>query len=73
MYSMKNIDGKKSNTATAVNIVIEYNEFKDTLFSWKVVRHKIRRIQRKKKKNRKLVHTKSAKYLYHDLMIKDFF
>ena len=50
MYSMKNIDGKKSNTATAVNIVTEYYEFKDTLFSWKVVRHKIRRIQSKKKK-----------------------
>ena len=33
IYSMKNIDGKKSNTATAVNIVTEYNEFKDTLFS----------------------------------------
>ena len=33
MYSMKNIDGKKSNTATAVNIVTEYYEFKDTLFS----------------------------------------
>ena len=33
MYSMKNIDGKKSNMATAVNIVTEYNEFKDTLFS----------------------------------------
>ena len=31
MYSMKNIDGKESNTAKGVNIATEFNEFKDTL------------------------------------------
>ena len=31
MYSMKNIDGKESNTAKEVNIATEFNEFKDTL------------------------------------------
>ena len=34
MYSMKNIDGKESNTAKLVNIAaneFEFNEFKDTL------------------------------------------
>ena len=30
MYSIKNIDGKESNTAKWVNIVTEFNEFKDT-------------------------------------------
>ena len=28
MYSMKNIDGKESNTANRVNIATEFNEFK---------------------------------------------
>ena len=37
MYSMKNIDGKESNTAKGVNIAIEFNEFKNTLFNKKVV------------------------------------
>ena len=36
MYSMKNIDGKASNTAKGVNIAAEFNEFKDTLFNKKV-------------------------------------
>ena len=48
MYSMKNIDGKESNTAKGVNIAIEFNELKDTLFNKKTVRNKMRRIQDKK-------------------------
>ena len=32
MYSMKNIDGKESNTTKGVNIATEFNECKDTLF-----------------------------------------
>ena len=48
MYSMKNINGKESNMAKGVNIVTEFNEFKDTLFNKKVVRHKMKRIQSKK-------------------------
>ena len=33
MYSMKNIDGKESNTAKGVNIATEFNDFKDTLLN----------------------------------------
>ena len=47
---MKNIDGKESNTAKRINIATEFNEFKDTLFNKKIIRHKIRRIQGKKHK-----------------------
>ena len=50
MYSMFSDDGKESNTAKGVNIGTEFNEFKDTLFNEKVLRHKMRRIQRKKHK-----------------------
>ena len=50
MHSMKNIDGKESNTAKGVNIATEFNEFSDTLFNEKVVRHKMKRIQNKKHK-----------------------
>ena len=32
MYSIKKIDGSKSNTAKRVNIATEFNEFKDVLF-----------------------------------------
>ena len=48
MYSMKYIDGKESNTAKGVNIATASNEFKDTLFNKKIIRHKMRRIQGKK-------------------------
>ena len=48
MYSKKNIDGKESTTAKGINIATEFNEFKDTLFNQKVLRHKMRRIQSKK-------------------------
>ena len=41
-YSMKNIDGKESNTAKGVNIGAEFNEFKGTLFNKKVLRHKMK-------------------------------
>ena len=50
MYSMKNIGGKESNTTKGVNVVTEFNEFKDSLFNKKVVGHKMRRIQSKKYK-----------------------
>ena len=48
MYSMKKIDGKKSNTAKGVNIATEFNEFKDVLFNKKIIRCKMKRIQAKK-------------------------
>ena len=70
MYSMPSDDGKESNTAKGVNIVTEFNEFKDTLFTKKVLRHKMRRIQSKK-------HTlgtyKFTKYHYRVLMKKKWF
>ena len=47
---MKNIHGIESNTAKGVNIATEFNEFKDTLFNKKVLKHKMRRIQGKKHK-----------------------
>ena len=50
MYCMKNIDGKVSNMAKGVNIATEFNEFKETLFNKKVVKHKMKRIQSKKHK-----------------------
>ena len=50
MRSIKNIDGKESNTAKRVNIATEFSEFKDTLFNKKIMRHKMRRIQAKKPK-----------------------
>ena len=50
MYSIKTIDVKESDTAKGVNIAFQFNEFKDTLFSKKVVRHKRGRIQSKKHK-----------------------
>ena len=51
MYFIKNIDGKKSNTAKGVNLATELKEFKDTLFNKKIIRHKMRRIQGKRHKN----------------------
>ena len=50
MYSTNNIDGEESNRAKGVNIATEFNEFKDTLFNKKAVRHKMRKIQGKKHK-----------------------
>ena len=50
MYSTKNINGKESNTAKGVNIATDFNEFKDTLFNKKIIRHKMRRIQCKRHK-----------------------
>ena len=35
MYSIKNIDGKESNTAKGVNIATEFNEFKNIFFEKK--------------------------------------
>ena len=41
--------GKEYNTGgKGVNIATEFNEFKDTLFKKKVLRHKMKRIQSKK-------------------------
>ena len=50
MHSMLSDDGKESNTAKGVNIATEFNEFKDTLFNKKIIRHKMRLMQGKKHK-----------------------
>ena len=50
MHSVKNIDGKESNTAKGVNTATEFNEFRDTLSNKKVLRHKMNRIPGKKRK-----------------------
>ena len=50
IYSMKNIAGKEPNLAKRVNIATAFNEFKDTLFNKKVIRHKMKIIQSEKHK-----------------------
>ena len=50
MYSIKEINGKEINTAKGVNIATECNEFKDVLFTKKVIRHKMKRKQARKHK-----------------------
>ena len=49
MYSMKKSDGKECNTVKGVSIATEFDKFKDVLFNEKIIRHKMKRIQRKKK------------------------
>ena len=65
-------DGKESNKAKGINTVTEFNEFKDTLFNRKVIRHKMKTIQSKKHKIG-TKEKKSRKYNYSVLMIKDLF
>ena len=43
-------DGKESIIVKGINTATEFNEFKDTLFDKKVIRHKMKRIQGKKHK-----------------------
>ena len=50
MYSIKNIDSKEYNRAKGVNIATEFNEFKDTLYNKKIIRHRMGRIQDNKRK-----------------------
>ena len=40
MHSKLLDDGKESNTAKGINTATEFNEFKDTLFNKKLIRHK---------------------------------
>ena len=50
MYSIKKTNGSESSITEGVNIVTEFNEFKDVLFNKKVIRHKMERMQAKKHK-----------------------
>ena len=63
-------DGKESNTAKGVNIATEFNDFRDSLFNTKVLRHKMKRIQSKK---HKLGTYEIKKYYYRVLMTKGLF
>ena len=63
-------DGKESNTAKGVNIATEFNEFRDSLFNTKVLRHKMKRIQSKK---HKLGTYEIKKYYYRVLITKGLF
>ena len=59
IHSMKNVDGKESNTAKGENITTEFNEFaKQKEFKAKII---------------KLKHMKSTRYHYRFLMEKDLF
>ena len=62
MYSMKNIDGKESNTAKGVNIATEFNDFKDTLLNTKKKSDK--KWEKFTAKSIKLEHMKSTKHDY---------
>ena len=50
MRSMLSHDGKEYNTGKKVNTATQFNEFRDTLFNKKIMRHKMKRIQSKKHK-----------------------
>ena len=50
MHSIKNIDGKETNTAKGVSVATEFIKFKNTFFNKKIMRHKMRRIQAKNHK-----------------------
>ena len=68
MHSMLSDDGKESNPAKGINNATEFKEFRETLINEKVIRHKMKKF---KVKNINLEHTKSTKYHYHVLMMKD--
>ena len=68
--SIKNIDGKESNTAKGVNVTTEFNELENILFkkkSWDI------KWEEFKPRIINVEHTKLTKYFYHDLMAKDLF
>ena len=43
IHSKKNINGEEFNAAKGVNIATAFNEFEDTLFNKKIIRHKMKR------------------------------
>ena len=51
MRSMLSDYGKEYNTAKKVNTATQFNEFRDTLFNKKIMRHNVKRIQSKKHKH----------------------
>ena len=49
MYAIKKIDGRETNIAKGVSITTEFNESEDAVFNKKNIRHKMKRIQAKKR------------------------
>ena len=70
MYSILDESSNEKSTNKGHNVFIEFQEFHDTLFQKKVLRHQMRGV---KSKNQILVPTKLLENLYHVLMIKDIF
>ena len=70
MYSILDESNNEKSTNKGHNAFIEFQEFHDTLFQKKILRHTMRRI---KSKNYNLGTQKLIKYLYHVLMINDIF
>ena len=70
MHSMKNIDGKETNTAKGVSAATEFKKFKNILFNKKIMEHKMREFE---PRIISLEHMKLTKCLYHALMTKDLF
>ena len=66
LYSMKKIDGKECNTAKGVSIAPEFDKFKDVLFNEKIIRHRMKRIQSKKRKLRTYEIGKISLSCFHD-------
>ena len=81
MVFYRNIDGKESNTAKGVNIVTKFNEFRDTLWLslmnletlYLIKKYSDTKWKEFKVRNINLEHTKSRKYNYLALTIKDLF
>ena len=66
MYSMRNVNNDEKSIHKGHNSSIKYEQFKDTHFNKKAIRHKMRGI---KSKNHELVAYKSIKDPYAILMI----
>ena len=70
MYSILDESSNEKSTNKGHNAFIEFQEFHDTLFQKKILRHTVRGI---KSKNHNLGTYKTNKNLYHVLMINDIF
>ena len=70
MYSILDESSNEKNTNKGHNAFIESQEFQDTLFQKKILRHQMRGI---KSKNHNLGTCKTNKYLYLVMMINDIY
>ena len=70
MYSIRDIKNYEKSTHKGHNSYIKYDEFKDTLFNKKIIRHNVDGM----KSINHIMHTyKVIKHLYLVMMIKDTF